>query len=573
MKPSILLVILLIAFPVFSADQMVTEILQKALKALGGKEKLEQMQTREWSGKVQVKGLSGTYQLWAKAPNKIKTSLDLSVVQQDRAFDGIEGWQKQVAVEQLQGPDLARLKRSALFFPLLSYVQNDTPASFKGKEKIGDQEMIVLEFLPQPDSPERFYFDPATFLLMRESRALPREKPEEVAGQMVIEYSDYRNVDGWMVPFTFTQTIPGQVLTVKIDQYRINTPMADSIFRNPVRQYANEPFGMNIRTIPLHVYRENDGVWEPAPTESFYFHLLVQEKYGRPIEPAEAKLELYAGKELLKTVVLSAPQLNAIRKVSFGGSAKQEELFDLVHSFSEPVSPAITGVIYTLHGSTASGQKLQKTLEIPVTTYEQKTKLIFPLKGRFVVAGGHDYNEAHKGEWSQHYAFDIVALGPNYDFARNGGKANEDFFTWGQDVLAPADGVVSFARNDIPDNKLPGVIDNTVFMGKPDPLNAIGGNNVVIDHGNGEFSLLAHFQQGSVRVKKGDRVKQGQIIGKLGNSGNSDGPHLHYHLMAGPQIFRNDGLPARFDNVFIEAFSQQDIKITSPKRGVYVIAK
>jgi Peptidase family M23 len=444
---------------------------------------------------------------------------------------------------------------------------------FKGKEKIGEKEMIVLEFLPKPDSPERFHFDPNTFLLLRESRALPRETPEEDAGQMVIEYGDYKNVDGWMVPFTFTQTIPGQVLTVKIDQYRINTQIADTTFQNPIRQYGNEPFEMTIRTIPWRVYKENDGVWEPATTESFYFHLLVQEKHGRPIEPTEAKLELYAGKELLKTIVLSGPQLNAIRSVSFGSSAQQEELFDLKHSFSEPVSLAVTRVIYAFHGSTESGQKLQKTLEIPVTIYEQKTKLIFPLKGRFVVAGGHDYNEAHKGEWSQHYAFDIVALGPNYNFARNGGKANEEFFTWGQEVLAPGDGVVSFARKDIPDNKQPGMIDNTVFMSKPDPLNAIAGNNVIIDHGNGEYSLLAHFQEGSVRVKKGDRVKQGQVIGKLGNSGNSDGPHLHYHLMAGPQIFRNDGLPATFENVFIEAFSTEDVKIASPKRGVYVIAK
>jgi hypothetical protein len=91
MKRWILPVILLIAVPVFPSDQMAMEILQKALKALGGKEELEQMQTREWSGKVQVKGLSGTYLLWAKAPNKIKTSLDLSVVQQDRAYDGTEG--------------------------------------------------------------------------------------------------------------------------------------------------------------------------------------------------------------------------------------------------------------------------------------------------------------------------------------------------------------------------------------------------------------------------------------------------------------------------------------------------
>jgi hypothetical protein len=56
---------------------------------------------------------------------------------------------------------------------------------------------LAGHFVPEPDSPERFYFDPNSFLLMRESRALPRETPEEDSGQMVIEYGDYKNVDGW----------------------------------------------------------------------------------------------------------------------------------------------------------------------------------------------------------------------------------------------------------------------------------------------------------------------------------------------------------------------------------------
>jgi len=71
------------------------------------------------------------------------------------------------------------------------------------------------------------------------------------------------------------------------------------------------------------------------------------------------------------------------------------------------------------------------------------------------------------------------------------------------------------------------------------------------------------MQKGSVRVKAGDKVKQGDVLGLLGNSGNSDGPHLHYHLMAGSALFRSDGLPSRFTN----------LETPVPKRGIYMEAK
>ena len=189
-----------------------------------------------------------------------------------------------------------------------------------------------------------------------------------------------------------------------------------------------------------------------------------------------------------------------------------------------------------------------------------------------MIAGAHDFNEPHADEWSQHYAYDIVGLGAQYEFSKNGRKTNADFFTWGREILAPADGTVVYSRNDVPENPQPGEIDNKIFMGRPDPMRAVGGNNVVIDHGNGEFSFLAHMQQGSVRVKQGDHVKSGDIIGLLGNTGNSDGPHLHYHLMACETVFRCDGLPSRFENIY-DAFSGERLKAPFAKRGLFLEAK
>jgi murein DD-endopeptidase MepM/ murein hydrolase activator NlpD len=75
------------------------------------------------------------------------------------------------------------------------------------------------------------------------------------------------------------------------------------------------------------------------------------------------------------------------------------------------------------------------------------------------------------------------------------------------------------------------------------------GNCVIIDHGNSEYSVMAHMQQGSVTVKPGERVTAGQVIGRLGNSGDSFGPHLHYQLQSGPQLFHGQSLPFRFQNI------------------------
>ena len=90
---------------------------------------------------------------------------------------------------------------------------------------------------------------------------------------------------------------------------------------------------------------------------------------------------------------------------------------------------------------------------------------------------------------------------------------------------------------------------------------AFMGNCVIIDHGNAEYSVLAHMQEGSVMVKAGERVAAGQVIGKLGNSGDAFGPHLHYQLQSGPQLFHDQGLPFRFQNVDV------------PHRGTYFDAK
>jgi hypothetical protein len=77
-------------------------------------------------------------------------------------------------------------------------------------------------------------------------------------------------------------------------------------------------------------------------------------------------------------------------------------------------------------------------------------------------------------------------------------------------------------------------------------VETVGGNYVVVDIGGGHFAFYAHLQPGSLTVKVGDRVRQGQVLGLLGNSGNSDFPHLHFHLTDSPSPLASDGLPYEF---------------------------
>jgi hypothetical protein len=193
--------------------------------------------------------------------------------------------------------------------------------------------------------------------------------------------------------------------------------------------------------------------------------------------------------------------------------------------------------------------------------YQTKTALHLPFAPRegeswYVAWGGRSVMENyHAVAPDQRFAYDF-ALAREDGLFTGTGAANTDHHCFGTPVLAPAAGIVVKVVDSVADN-VPGVVNSA----------APPGNYVVIDHGGGEHSLLAHFRRGSVRVRQGDRVATGQQLAECGNSGQSTMPHLHYHLQTGRDYRDGVGLPAFFNEYTTDG--RRTVR-GEPARGEYL---
>lgn len=183
---------------------------------------------------------------------------------------------------------------------------------------------------------------------------------------------------------------------------------------------------------------------------------------------------------------------------------------------------------------------------IALEVYAQRTALVFPFVGQGMITQGGAWNDGHRNR-SGMFAIDAIGLTDAYAAMVGEGDAPAAVAGWGRPVIAPAAGTVVVVRSDRPDQPVSGVSDPKYFV--PEfPQGGDPGNHVVLDHGNGEFSMLAHFQHDSLRVRVGDRVKQGQPLGLLGNSGDTNTPHVHHQLQSGPDWTTADALPHAYTN-------------------------
>jgi hypothetical protein len=124
---------------------------------------------------------------------------------------------------------------------------------------------------------------------------------------------------------------------------------------------------------------------------------------------------------------------------------------------------------------------------------------------------------------------------------------NESYVDYGEPIYAVADGTITSMLDGI-DPGTPGTLPaNDPVLGPKLTVENVDGNHIVQDIGGGAWAFYAHLKKGTLLVKPGDTVKKGQVIARLGNTGNSNASHMHFQLMNGPSVLGSDGLPYVLD--------------------------
>ena len=147
---------------------------------------------------------------------------------------------------------------------------------------------------------------------------------------------------------------------------------------------------------------------------------------------------------------------------------------------------------------------------------------------------------------AERFAIDYVQLRPDGRLFSGDRAKLESYSYFGADIHAVSDGPVVGAVDGLPE-QIPGASPTGLR------LDEYAGNHIVQDLGDGNYALYAHIKTGAVKVKVGDRLTAGQVIGSVGNTGNTDAPPLHFHVMSTPDPLRSNGLPFVFDEFRLDS--------------------
>lgn len=133
------------------------------------------------------------------------------------------------------------------------------------------------------------------------------------------------------------------------------------------------------------------------------------------------------------------------------------------------------------------------------------------------------------------FAIDWFKVDRNGRLAHGDESVTANWYGYGADVLAVADATVVAVRDNMPESRSVSIHHNA--------LQNASGNLVVLDLGSGHYVFYEHLKPGSLKVRAGDHVTTGQVIALLGYTGDSTGPHLHFHVADGPSPLAAEGLP------------------------------
>jgi hypothetical protein len=260
-----------------------------------------------------------------------------------------------------------------------------------------------------------------------------------------------------------------------------------------------------------------------------------------------------------------APQLNTMMH-HVGQPIVGDEIGSAEDNSQRDIPAGKTSIVYLLvkseehaqiparlvHRLVIGGSTIEAAI---ISTHHEKIHIVGPpLKGGPWVAGSGPGNESHHRRQilllegnlhlSSRFAVDWIRL-KNSEDSSGDKQDNRSYFSYDEPVLAVSDAKVVSTRDGIAEN-IPGHFGKgkiAVAMS----YDTIYGNMIVLDLGHGQYAYYGHLKPGSIRVKEGDRVRRGQVIGRIGNTGSSFEPHLHFEITTSNSAFRGEGLPYALD--------------------------
>ena len=191
----------------------------------------------------------------------------------------------------------------------------------------------------------------------------------------------------------------------------------------------------------------------------------------------------------------------------------------------------------------------------------------FPLRGEWLSPNtpGTKVPSHGTNQLGTRYAYDFIQVDwnrigtPAYrvgvmQYLFSGVKLS-DYYCWGQEVYSPCDGIVVGAEDGYAENEKTNLLADMsnayknahYFDPEKDDIQSVAGNYVIIKYSENVYAALCHLQTGSVQVSVGQMIKKGEVIGRVGHSGNSFAPHLHFQLMDSSDISVANGVPCAFE--------------------------
>ena len=237
------------------------------------------------------------------------------------------------------------------------------------------------------------------------------------------------------------------------------------------------------------------------------------------------------------------------------GQIKKMEFVKYVNGTVAVYKTSFEKALFAMNISLDNNQKINGLFVKPYVEESQPkmqrnlTRLMLPFKDEWTVVWGGDTKELnyHVTTPAQKNAFDILITDNKGSTYKTDGKTNKDYYAFGKELIAPCDGEVVLVVDGVKDN----------VPGEMNTFN-VGGNMVIIKTAHNEFLVFCHFKHQSIKVKEAQKVKQGELLGLCGNTGNSSEAHLHFHIQNIENLNTATGVKCYFEKFLVNGKSKQD---------------